>query len=153
MICHRPPIHTTPRGRWECDTCAADTGFKGEEEDQLAPVGANTFFQELLPALPPGVSPWPHLGALAHRFSPASPDLPKNWEDLPVDVSIPDISGWSPARMSQYLVQNGVKETVAKVFFDQELDGASVLVLTRKDVLHSLGIKLGPALKVYQHIK
>ena len=65
------------------------------------------------------MSPWPHLGALAHRFSPASPDLPKNWEDLPVDESIPVISGWSPARMSQYLVQNGVKETVAKVFFDQ----------------------------------
>ena len=65
------------------------------------------------------MSPWPHLGSLAYRFSPASQDYPKNWEDLPVDQSIPDIASWSPARMSQYLVQNGVKEIVAKVFFDQ----------------------------------
>jgi hypothetical protein len=35
------------------------------------------------------------------------------------DVSIPDISSWSAARVSQYLVQNGVKEKDAKVFFEQ----------------------------------
>ncbi len=35
------------------------------------------------------------------------------------EESIPDISGWSAARMSQYLVQNGVKEKDARVFFEQ----------------------------------
>jgi len=84
---------------------------------------------------------------------PAPDQYPPNWKDLPVDESIPDISGWSAARMSQYLVQNGIKDTAAKVFFDQEIDGASALVLQRKDVLQGLGLKLGPALKIFQHIK
>lgn len=152
MSCHRPAIVRPPRGRWECDSCAAHTGYKGDQEDKLVPAGAHSFFEELLPVLPPGVSQWPHLGN-SHRFCPAVDQYPPHWEDLPVDESIPNIADWSAARMSQYLVQNGIKETVAKVFFDQEIDGASVLVLTRKDVLHSLGMKLGPALKVYQHIR
>ena len=75
--------------------------------------------QELLPAMPPGSSPWPYLDA---RISPAAEDYPRNWQDLPVDPSIPDIASWSAARMSQYLVQNGIKDTVAKVFFDQVWD-------------------------------
>jgi hypothetical protein len=35
----------------------------------------------------------------------------------------------------------------------QEMDGSCVLVLQRKDVLQGLGLKLGPALKIYRHIK
>ena len=45
MSCHRPAILRTPRGRWECDTCAAHTGYKGEEEEKLLPAGAETFFE------------------------------------------------------------------------------------------------------------
>ena len=44
---------------------------------------------------------------------------PADWESLPVDESIPDIKSWSPARVSQYLVQNGIQETHAKIFFDE----------------------------------
>ena len=48
------------------------------------------------------------------------PDMsPANWEDLPEDPKIPDISTWSAAKVSQYLVQNGVQEIHAKVFFDE----------------------------------
>ena len=68
--------------------------------------------------MPPGVSQWPHLGN-SHRFCPSVDQYPPHWEDLPVDESIPNIADWSAARMSQYLVQNGIKECVAKVFFDQ----------------------------------
>ena len=28
MSCHRPPISLKPRGRWECESCATETGFK-----------------------------------------------------------------------------------------------------------------------------
>jgi len=152
MTCHRPPISRKPRGRWECDSCAAETGYRGETDEKFQPPGAATFFEELLPPLPPGVSPWPALG-FNGQFCPAPDQYPPHWQDLPLDESIPDISGWSPARMSQYLVQNGIKDTAAKVFFDQEIDGASALVLQRQDVLKGLGLKLGPALKIFHHIK
>ena len=39
------------------------------------------------------------------------------------------------------------------MFLFQEIDGASALVLQRRDVLQGLGLKLGPALKIYHHIK
>lgn len=34
----------------------------------------------------------------------------------------------------------------------QEIDGASLLLLKRADVLSTLGLKLGPAVKIFRHI-
>ena len=34
----------------------------------------------------------------------------------------------------------------------QEIDGQSLLLLKRSDVLTGLNLKLGPALKIYQHV-
>ena len=39
------------------------------------------------------------------------------------------------------------------VFFFQELDGSSLLLMQRSDVINGLGLKLGPALKVYNKIQ
>ena len=118
MSCHRPQIFRKPQGRWECDSCAAETGYRGEIDEKFNPPGASTFFEELIPALPPGISQWPALG-FTNKFYPDPDQYPPHWEDLPVEKSIPDIAGWSAARMSQYLVQNGVKEKDAKIFFEQ----------------------------------
>ncbi len=35
----------------------------------------------------------------------------------------------------------------------QELDGRSLLLMQRSDVVTGLGLRLGPALKVYSHVK
>ena len=35
----------------------------------------------------------------------------------------------------------------------QDVDGAAVLVMQRKDILLGLGLKLGPALKIYNRIR
>ena len=35
----------------------------------------------------------------------------------------------------------------------QEIDGPSLLLMRREDVLSTLGIKLGPALKIYVKVK
>lgn len=37
-------------------------------------------------------------------------------------------------------------------FFLQEIDGQSLLLMKRSDVLTGLSIRLGPALKMYQHV-
>ena len=55
------------------------------------------------------------------------------------------------ARRGQRL-QQGVAERHAKVFFDEEIDGAGILVLQREDVVRRMGIKLGPALKIYNRV-
>lgn len=35
----------------------------------------------------------------------------------------------------------------------QELDGSSVLVMQRRDIISGLGLKLGPALKIYNRVR
>ena len=68
------------------------------------------------------------------------------------ETILADKSQLTPSQVSQYLVQQGVAERHAKVFFDEEIDGAGLLVLQRNDVLRGLGIKLGPALKIYNRV-
>lgn len=39
------------------------------------------------------------------------------------------------------------------IFKEQEIDGISLLLLKRMDVLTGLSMKLGPALKIFGHIQ
>jgi len=154
MVCHKPPISTKPQGRWECATCAKHTGFTSQLEDEpKAELSLEEAFENTLPPMPPGTGgSWDTRG-IKVQFCPFPDMSPANWEDLPEDPKLPDISSWSAAKVSQYLVQNGIQEIHAKVFFDEEIDGSSVLVMQRKDILLGLGIKLGPALKIYNRIR
>lgn len=74
----------------------------------------------------------------------------KSEEDLHIDPSIPDATHWTPDEVYQYFAQYFPEE--AKVFKEQEIDGRSLLLLKRMDVLTSLNLKLGPALKIYRHV-
>ena len=131
MECHVPAITSKPQGRWECATCAQHTGFVSQIKAATAPASAcatpapapelppEKAFEAELPPLPPGTGgAWQERG-IKMRFCPLTDLSPADWESLPVDESIPDIKSWSPARVSQYLVQNGIQETHAKIFFDE----------------------------------
>ncbi|XP_075235903.1 uncharacterized protein LOC142333015 [Lycorma delicatula] len=74
------------------------------------------------------------------------------YDGYPIDETIPDASPWSPQEVFQYFVKYFDPET-AKIFKDQEIDGQSLLLMKRSDVLTGLCLKLGPALKVYSHVK
>lgn len=64
-----------------------------------------------------------------------------------------DATEWSIADVVNYFKEVGFPEQ-AKAFEDQEIDGKSLLLMKRNDVLTGLEIKLGPALKIYEyHIK
>ncbi|GLV44462.1 uncharacterized protein CBL_10266 [Carabus blaptoides fortunei] len=66
------------------------------------------------------------------------------------DPSIPDASNWSYDDVYNYFVQYFPEEAI--VFKEQEIDGHSLLLMKRVDVLTSLNLKLGPALKIYRHV-
>ncbi|KAF7271421.1 L(3)mbt interactor in ovarian somatic cells isoform X2 [Rhynchophorus ferrugineus] len=71
-------------------------------------------------------------------------------DDPNIDPSIPDATHWTPEEVYQYFAQYFPEE--AKVFKEQEIDGRSLLLLKRMDVLTNLNLKLGPALKIYRHV-
>lgn len=74
------------------------------------------------------------------------------YDGYPIDETIPDASQWSPQEVFQYFVKHFDPDT-AKIFKDQDIDGQSLLLMKRADVLTGLCLKLGPALKVYSHVK
>ena len=86
-----------------------------------------TEFQAELPPLPPDIvgSSWQERGLTMMMGSVSSEMV--TWDQVPPDPTIPDIANWSPARVSQYLVQQGIQESSAKVFFDQVSQSVSLI--------------------------
>ena len=70
----------------------------------------------------------------------ANPDMPKN------------PSEWTVDHVASFLSFIGFPEQ-ANIFKEQEIDGLSLLLLKRMDVLCGLSLKLGPALKIYGHVQ
>nr|XP_021503664.1 sterile alpha motif domain-containing protein 13 [Meriones unguiculatus] len=65
----------------------------------------------------------------------------------------PDPADWAVMDVVDYFRTAGFEEQ-ASVFQEQEIDGKSLLLMTRNDVLTGLQLKLGPALKIYEyHVK
>lgn len=63
---------------------------------------------------------------------------------------IPDVKDWSVDQVYDYFHKHFPKE--AHVFKDEEIDGRSLLLLKRSDVVKKLPIKLGPSLRIYSLI-
>uniref|UniRef100_A0A674BEX4 SAM domain-containing protein n=1 Tax=Salmo trutta TaxID=8032 RepID=A0A674BEX4_SALTR len=60
---------------------------------------------------------------------------------------------WTVSDVVSYFTSAGFPEQ-ALAFRTQEIDGKSLLLMQRNDVLTGLSIRLGPALKIYErHVK
>eukprot|EP00070_Physeter_catodon_P034658 XP_028341552.1 atherin [Physeter catodon] len=57
---------------------------------------------------------------------------------------------WTVTDVVEYFTEAGFPEQ-ATAFQEQEIDGKSLLLMQRTDVLTGLSIRLGPALKIYEH--
>lgn len=66
------------------------------------------------------------------------------------DPKVPDASKWSSDEVYEYFVTHFPTE--AQKFREQEIDGVSLLLMKRSDVITGLNFKLGPALRIYKHI-
>lgn len=65
--------------------------------------------------------------------------------------AVPDASEWDFQQVHDYFSKYFPKDVV-DVFRDQEIDGSTLLLFKRTDVLRRLNLKLGPALRVYAHV-
>uniref|UniRef100_A0AAZ3PUV0 SAM domain-containing protein n=1 Tax=Oncorhynchus tshawytscha TaxID=74940 RepID=A0AAZ3PUV0_ONCTS len=86
------------------------------------------------------------------------PDIylrPKNYKRKPTSSRISNKKlEWRTKQMDQWKLNSAGFDEQATAFQDQEIDGKSLLLMTRNDVLTGLSIKLGPALKIYEyHVK
>uniref|UniRef100_A0A8C2X570 SAM domain-containing protein n=1 Tax=Cyclopterus lumpus TaxID=8103 RepID=A0A8C2X570_CYCLU len=73
---------------------------------------------------------------------------------------LPGISGvqaetvhhWSVQQVSDFIESLPGCEEQAKQFRDEQIDGRAFLLLTQRDIVRIMSIKLGPALKIYNSI-
>ena len=67
------------------------------------------------------------------------------------NVLPPNLVDWSAEDVTDYFSKIGFPDQ-APVFLREEIDGKSLLLLKRSDVIESLSFKLGPAVKIYDQI-
>ncbi|XP_011198496.2 uncharacterized protein LOC105222746 [Bactrocera dorsalis] len=72
------------------------------------------------------------------RYSPYEP------------IDVPDVKDWNADQVATYFAKYFPNE--AHVFKEHEIDGTSLLLLKRSDVIKKLPIKLGPSLRIYSLI-
>lgn len=69
---------------------------------------------------------------------------------LPADLG--PIHGWSSEEVEKIISLLGFQDA-AKIFREQDIDGSSLLLMERDDLISGMSIKLGPAVKLYHRIR
>lgn len=63
---------------------------------------------------------------------------------------LPNVIKWTHDEIYEYF--NILFPLQAHVFHDEEIDGVALYQLKREDVLCGFKLKIGPAIKIYEHI-
>ncbi|XP_030205242.1 lethal(3)malignant brain tumor-like protein 4 isoform X1 [Gadus morhua] len=94
------------------------------------------------------------LQALHQSVFLSSKELPVHCKLLPgaAGLNAHTVQTWSVTQVSEFIESLLGCEDLAKRFRDQQIDGRALLLLTQRDILSIMSIKLGPALKIYTSI-
>ncbi|XP_054162039.1 histone acetyltransferase KAT6A-like [Oppia nitens] len=144
MNCHIPMVQLKPIGKWECNDCNTnksssktyqnnDNNKSNEETDTKR---ARVIYKRNSET---SCSSSSFVSNSKENYSNGYPDI------------IPNPQKWSADEVSQFICDIGFPEQ-SILFKEQEIDGTSLLLLRRSDVLTGFHMKLGPALKIYSHI-
>nr|XP_022318842.1 histone acetyltransferase KAT6B-like isoform X1 [Crassostrea virginica] len=163
MTCHEPAIEDKPivkertdgirifnTGKWECQTCQ-DTG---PVETSMELDDVNDTVDDSRDETNTSCLPTPYDSAASSEEDSRMETKRKSEEKSPSDqrrANCPDASKWGVEDVVKYFSNLGYKDQ-AEALQDQEIDGQSLLLMKRSDVLTGLSIRLGPALKMYQHV-
>ncbi|KAI7792510.1 hypothetical protein IRJ41_016832, partial [Triplophysa rosa] len=113
-------------------------------------------------------SPWGNMDSLQQALHQSvflsalsahpSRDLPLCWEQhcklLPgvAGVQASRVAHWTAEEVSDFIHSLPGCEEQAKQFREEEIDGKAFLLLTQRDIVKIMSVKLGPALKIYNSI-
>lgn len=153
--CHTPKITEKPSGKWICSECSGqgitekdvDGNTETKETDTYTTPG-NTSCDYPTPCESPVMDTDP--GSRSFSKNETTTNGPSTIPKIEKG-KYPDASKWSTNDVVQFFMSVGFKEQ-AEAFREQEIDGQSLLLMKRSDVLTGLYIRLGPALKIYQHV-
>ncbi|XP_054274948.1 uncharacterized protein LOC128994415 [Macrosteles quadrilineatus] len=174
--CHTPTVPERARSKqipWHCCKCSTSPPAEIKEKPARGNISSReegeTYRQKVETPVKEKLEPPPNPKREREPVAPPPPpppqppmeirlrDVPSNclsdpFEDIPIDDSIPDAKHWTNNQVYQYFCTH-FKPEIAQAFKEQDIDGQSLLLMKRMDVLTSLNLKLGPALKVYGHVR
>ncbi|KAL3869036.1 hypothetical protein ACJMK2_041780 [Sinanodonta woodiana] len=155
MNCHDPAVSEKPTGKWVCGKCQQeDVAWRFESKREMGlqdTQNADTTGASCLPT--PSASPVPFETEEQENIVKANLQQSVTHLNSVKDQNngYPDASEWTVGDVTNFFKELGFEEQ-AQAFKDQEIDGQSLLLMKRSDVLTGLSIRLGPALKIYQHV-
>ncbi|KAL3869037.1 hypothetical protein ACJMK2_041781 [Sinanodonta woodiana] len=156
--CHQPEVEEKPQGKWVCSRCLSDGVRLEDIETSISPADSTTFdlydSGSTIDLLPPSCSnESSSLGETSTTDRRLQNDSLVTRPKFPRQISRPqlDASEWTVDDVVRFFRDLGF-EKQAEAFREQEIDGKSLLLMKRNDVLTGLAIRLGPALKIYQHV-
>ncbi|GAB6032763.1 sterile alpha motif domain containing [Chamberlinius hualienensis] len=174
MNCHQPVVTEKPKGKWICQRCRNDSVSENKEEisEQTSSSCSNDDKKDendkLMEENESDGGCSENSKDCSSKFAidgvtglPTPCSSPTLDSKIPCNQlnqingtldEIPDATDWSIDEVESHLSSVGFPDQ-AKLFRDQEIDGKSLLLMKRSDVLSGLNLKLGPALKIYGHVK
>lgn len=151
MQCHVPDVKYKPQGKWVCSECMED-GVEVDDADENENNVVDSTVRSDTDSFSSRRDSYDSESVNSKRrrlnrdsSSPLVIKIPK-----PEDP-YPDASQWTVTDVVNFFQEKGFEEQ-ANAFKDQEIDGHSLLLLKRSDVLQGLSLRLGPALKIYNHV-
>lgn len=170
MSCHKPKIVEKPIGKWVCYQCVDQPQQKSSsnKSPSTSACRSKAIDQEkgVEDSVPNELSglPTPCDSSVSDLESNDSetkaPTSPFETKDSNGTINkmegypqlIPDAKDWTMEDVEKFLISINFPEQ-GKIFREQEIDGKSLLLMKRSDVLTGMSLRLGPALKIYNHIK
>lgn len=175
MTCHQPALKEKPLGNWVCETCRAEIDkvsidyinisqdscdLKMSPSEDILVTSPNSSTNnsndiylentEKSSDSDQNSEPKYSTNGFIKFFDCVTSKLPMLADTLPADP--PDASKWSIEDVFHYFSDVGFGLHAA-VFREQEIDGQSLLLMKRNDVITGLALRLGPALKIFAHVQ
>ncbi|KAI1289336.1 Histone acetyltransferase KAT6A [Halotydeus destructor] len=157
--CHEPPLTKKPSGKWVCSHCqtyerrraksnAEDANDQLDDKASTSSYAtdfgeASSISEEMLTKTKPIIGE----NVVLRHMVPNPKQLFELNPSIPVNPQ-----AWSIDDVESFLTVIGFPDQ-APLFKEQEIDGISLLLLKRMDVLTGLSMKLGPALKIFGHLQ
>ncbi|XP_076818047.1 uncharacterized protein LOC143463457 isoform X2 [Clavelina lepadiformis] len=147
MKCHSPEVDDKPEGKWICSSCIdEDLDLNGWEGSIGLP--------DMVSKKANDVQSDDSSNATGNDATSSnhSSNIAQNYNRISIyDNVIPNSADWTANEVAEYFKSLGFSEQ-ASVFTREEIDGRSLLLLRRADVIAGLSLKLGPAVKIFEHI-
>jgi hypothetical protein len=162
MACHNPPLASKPDGAWICTSCqvrrknkvkskpaASDDGFEEESEESAESVDEE---EEVDDRSSGGQDEVQSQRRRKDSTDKILSQLQPSIESLSKHMQTSKPQEWSCEEVESFIRLIGFPDQ-AVTFREQEIDGLSLLLLKRSDLLSDMDLKLGPAVKIYGHVQ